>query len=236
MNALMQRLTREYEAARDPARAGPMSTYVCGQFPFLGIPTPLRRELSRRVIAGVGKPTEAELTEAGLIEVALTEAGLIEVALACWRLPEREYQYFACDWLRRHATVLTPAFVPTARHLVVTKSWWDTVDALAAHVVGVLVARHPALVSTMDEWAGTDELWLVRTAILHQLRYKSRTDADRLFRYCVSHASHQDFFIRKAIGWALREYAKTDPDAVRRFVKEQATLSSLSVREALKNL
>ena len=221
MNVVMERLEREYGALRDPARAASMSAYMRDLFPFLGIATPSRREASRRVVTGLGRPTEAELAE---------------VAMACWALPEREYQYFACDWLRRHATVLTPAFLPTARYLIVTKSWWDTVDALAAHVVGVLVARHPALMSTMDEWAASGELWLIRTAILYQLRYKSQTDTDRLFRYCVSQAGHGDFFIRKAIGWALREYAKTDPEAVRRFVKAQTTLSGLSVREALKNL
>lgn len=47
----------------------------------------------------------------------------------------------------------------------------------------------------------------------------------------------REFFPRKAIGWALREYAKTDPKAVRRFVDaHEAELSSLSKREALKNL
>jgi 3-methyladenine DNA glycosylase AlkD len=220
-NTVLDRLAREYEAARDPAAAAPMTAYMRGQFQFLGIPTGPRRELSRRVLAGLAQPTEAVLTE---------------VSLACWALPYREYQYFACDWLSRHAKALTPAFLPTARTLITTKSWWDTVDALAARVLGVIVARHPECLSTMDEWAAGDDLWLTRTAILHQLRYGEHTDADRLFRYCSDNAAVRDFFIRKAIGWALREYAKTNPDGVRRFVAAQTTLSGLSVREALKNL
>jgi 3-methyladenine DNA glycosylase AlkD len=221
MDALVERLITEYSSARDPERAASMTAYMRGQFPFLGLRQASRRELSRRVLAGVTRPSEAVLTQ---------------VALACWELPEREYQYFACDWLRRHASVLTPASMPAIRQLIVTKSWWDTVDALAAHVVGVMVARQPVLLSTMDEWVASDELWLIRTAILHQLRYKSQTDTERLLRYCTQHAGHKDFFIRKAIGWALREYARTDPDAVRRFVKAQSALSGLSVREALKHL
>ena len=234
----MQRLTREYEAARDPVLAAPMTAYMRDLFPFLGIKSPARRALSRRVLDGTGQPDQAELTD---------------VALACWALPEREYQFFAVDWLRRYAKVLTVGFLPTARYLITTKSWWDTVDALASDVVGVMVKRHPELLSTMDAWAaGSDpavgspnaspttadlpELWLARTAILHQLRYGVSTDRDRLFRYCASNAGHRDFFIRKAIGWALRQYARTEPDAVRAFVAAHPDLSTLSKKEALKNL
>src|SRR6266540_1420745 len=120
---------------------------------------------------------------------------------------------------------------------ITNKSWWDTVDALAAHLVGPIVANHPATVSTMDEWAGEENVWLARTAILHQLTYKEATDTERLFRYCVTRADHRDFFIRKAIGWALRQHAWTDPGAVRRFVAAHTDrLSPLSVREALKNV
>jgi 3-methyladenine DNA glycosylase AlkD len=132
---------------------------------------------------------------------------------------------------------MTPEFLPTAGQLITTKPWWDTVDTLADHVVGMIVARHPEAVSTMDSWLLDDNLWLARTALLHQLTYRDRTDVDRLFRYCLARADHKDFFIRKAIGWALRQYAWTDPEPVRAFVEEhRAVLSPLSVREALKNI
>lgn len=89
----------------------------------------------------------------------------------------------------------------------------------------------------MDTWIDDDNLWVARTALLHQLRYKDATDTERLFRYCLTRADDPDFFIRKAIGWCLREYAKTDPDAVRDFVDgARDRLSPLSVREAMKHL
>ncbi|HEX6871271.1 MAG TPA: DNA alkylation repair protein [Micromonosporaceae bacterium] len=214
------RLSEVFPAAADPVRAVAMRSYMRDQFPFLGIAAPLVRQLSRQVLAGLPGPTEADLAA---------------VALGCWRLPEREYQYFACAWLRRHIAVCGPGFLPTVEQLIVTRSWWDTVDALAAHVVGPLVARHPPLVSTMDEWAASENLWLARTALLHQLTFAAGTDQARLFGYCGQLAGHRDFFIRKAIGWALRQYAKTDPDAVRRYVlAHRASLSALSVREALR--
>jgi 3-methyladenine DNA glycosylase AlkD len=219
---LVNRLVAVYGPAADPERATAMRAYMRDQFPFLGIPTPARRVLSREVLAGLPRPTEVDLRNG---------------ALRCWALREREYQYFACDWLAGNARVATPALLPTIGTLVTTKSWWDTVDALAGRVVGTIVARHPAAVSTMDAWLADDNMWLARTAILHQLTYAERTDVDRLFGYCLARAGHRDFFIRKAIGWALRQYARTDPAAVRSFVaKNGRVLSPLSVREATKHL
>ena len=219
---LLKRLVAGYRAAADPVRAPAMRAYMRDQFPYLGIATGPRRALSRQVLAGAPVPTEADLAA---------------VARACWALPEREFQYFACDWLARHAGRLGAGFLDTAEYLVTTKSWWDTVDTLAANVVGTIVLADPATLSTMDSWLSAENLWLARTAVLHQLRYKERTDVERLFRYCLARAGHRDFFMRKAIGWALRQYARTDPETVRDFVAaHRDELSPLSVREALKNI
>ncbi|AGL15694.1 DNA alkylation repair protein [Actinoplanes sp. N902-109] len=219
---VLHRLTSTFEAARAPGRAGPMAAYMRDQFPFLGLAAATQRKLGRTVVAGLPAPDEAELRE---------------VVLGCWGLPEREYQYFACDWLREHVAVPGPGFLATARTLITTKPWWDTVDALATRFVGPLVLRHPSLIATMDEWSGHDNLWLVRTAILHQLHHGTATDADRLFSYCTRQADHPDFFVRKAIGWALRHHARTDPEAVGSYLAaNRDRLSPLSIREASKHL
>jgi 3-methyladenine DNA glycosylase AlkD len=219
---IMRRLDAAYEQARDPQRAAPMAAYMRDQFGFLGIPSPAQKVIAREVLAGLDRPGEADLAA---------------VAAECWQRDEREYQYFACGLLRRHCRGCSEDFLPVAEHLIVTRSWWDTVDTLAAHVVGPLVARYPRLVEVTDRWLTDDNIWLVRAAILHQLTFKESTDAARLFRYCTVQAGHHDFFVRKAIGWALREYARTDPAAVRGFVtSHQSRLAAVTVREALKNL
>jgi 3-methyladenine DNA glycosylase AlkD len=221
-DTVMERLVVVYPTGADADRAAQAAAYMKGVAPFLGIPTPQRRALSRTVLEGTGRPGEADCAA---------------IALRCWELPEREYHYFAADYLRRHAGRCSSGLLPVARHLVETVSWWDTVDALAAHVVGPLVAADPALTADMDAWIDDENLWVARTALLHQLRRKETTDAERLFGHCLRRAGHPDFFVRKAIGWALREYGKTDPDAVREFVEgARDRLSPLSVREALKNL
>ncbi|MFI1188217.1 DNA alkylation repair protein [Streptomyces californicus] len=221
-DAVLTRLVAAYAPAADPVRARGAAAYMKHVAPFLGIPAPERRALSRTVSAGLGPPDERDCTA---------------VALRCWRLPEREYQYFAADYLRRYADRCTSGFLTVLHHLVTTVPWWDTVDVLAAHVAGPLVAADPVSARVMDRWIDDPSLWAARTALLHQLRYKKATDADRLFGYCLRRADHPDFFVRKAIGWALREYARTDPAAVRDFVEgARGRLSPLSAREALKNL
>jgi 3-methyladenine DNA glycosylase AlkD len=221
-DTILARLDETYPPAGDPVRAVGAAAYMRNQFPFLGLTTPQMTQLNRQVLAGLAAPMEADL---------------VAVAHACWARREREYQYFACAYLRRNVRAGSPRLLATVRELIITKSWWDTVDTLAAHTVGPLVAAHPAIVSTMDEWIEDENMWLVRTAILHQLRYQERTDAARLFRYCARQAAHRDFFVRKAIGWALRDYARTDPAAVRSFVdKHRAALSQLSGRVATRHL
>jgi 3-methyladenine DNA glycosylase AlkD len=206
-------LAAVYREHAAPGQAAAMRAYMRDQFEFFGIPSPARRALARPFLRAPGDP--------------------LQTALACWDRPERELQYFGCDLLTRHASRLRPDALPILRTLVTTKPWWDTVDALAANVVGPVVSGDQ---TPMDAWAADGDLWVVRTAILHQLRYRAATDAERLFAYCREHRHEQDFFIRKGIGWALREYAKTDPAAVRRFVAEHPELSGLSKREALKNI
>lgn len=213
------RLKRSFEGARDPNRAGDMSVYMRGQFAFVGIPSPRRDKLQRTALAGLRRPNEREL---------------IEAATALWVLPEREYQYAAADLLDKYALDLGPEALMAIEGLILRKSWWDTVDQLASHVVGTMVSRHPELATEMDRWVENENLWLVRTALIHELKFKSRTDVGRLLGYCERQAGHPDFFIRKAIGWALREYSKTAADTVRKFVAEHDdSLSGLSKREAL---
>jgi 3-methyladenine DNA glycosylase AlkD len=210
------------EALADPADVEPMEAYMKDQFRFMGVRS-----------AGVRTAAKPFLAAARGVD----GDGVIAFVHECWAQPEREFQYVGALFTRRHVRELDPSHLPDVEHFIVTKSWWDTVDSLAAWTVGPLVAANPELVAVMDQWIADENLWLARTAILHQLGYKDDTDAERLFRYAELQAGHTDFFIRKAIGWALRQHARVDPDAVRRFVADhEEQLSGLSKREALKHL
>lgn len=222
LDARLPELREDFEAVADPHRADEMSAYMKDHFEFLGLSAAVRRAAQKRLLLESASADNDEL---------------LSFAEACWAEEEREFQYAAVDVLRKRAKALASTDLHRLRSLVSTKSWWDTVDALAAHVIGSLVRRHPALSADMDAWILDDDLWVARTAMLHQLMWKDDTDPDRLFRYAEAQASHPDFFMRKAIGWALRQYARTDPDAVRSFIgAHDRELSALSKREALKHL
>jgi 3-methyladenine DNA glycosylase AlkD len=215
---ILPRLLDEYRSAADPEAAGSMSAYMRDRMPFFGIGSKPRRALDREVVAGLEPPTEAEVAE---------------VLRACWAEDEREVQYFACDWTRKHVRRLSPSFLPVVEEAVTHRSWWDTVDALAGSV-DRLVFAHRELRAEMDRWLHEDDLWLRRVALIHQLRWKADADVDWIEAACLDRAHETDFFIRKAIGWALREVSKQDEQRVRTFVAEHdAELSGLSKREAL---
>jgi 3-methyladenine DNA glycosylase AlkD len=206
----------------DPDKAEPMAAYMKGRFTFIGVSAGERRKVSKDLIR------EAKHAEPDW---------LIDVAQALWDQPQRELHYIGMDVLRAGSQNLRASDLDAIAGLITKTPWWDTVDSLAAWTVGPMVMNHPELVGSMDRWIESDDLWLARTAILHQLGYKERTDAARLFGYAARRAEDTDFFIRKAIGWALRQYARVQPDAVARFVAEHVDqLSGLTKREALKHL
>jgi len=215
-------LATDLRAAANSDKAPQMVAYMKDHFAFLGVTSPERKSLQKpfMVVARRSEPDD-----------------VLDVADLCWDADEREFQYVGSDLLRARAKTFAATDLERLHRLIVDKSWWDTIDALASHPVGTLVQRFPELGGTMDAWIDDPNIWVARTAILHQLRYKIEVDEERLFSYVEKRASDTEFFIRKALGWALRSYARVAPDAVRTFVAAHSDeLSGLTKREALKHL
>jgi 3-methyladenine DNA glycosylase AlkD len=205
-------------SAAAPERACAMRAYMRDQFDFLGVPTPQRRL--------VLKPLLKQLKGSG-------PRLLLDYARQLWQRCEREYQYVALDMLAMHWKEFSTDDLPELLALAQDKSWWDSVDGLAAVIGDILRYTHEG----MDLAVQHNNMWVRRIAILHQLGWREKTDTKRLFFYALKLAHEKEFFIQKAIGWALRDYARHDPEAVRRFTQEQKLhLSALSYREANKHL
>ncbi len=202
-----------------PDQAGPMKRYMRDQFDYLGIKGPEFVALFNEQIQSRGLPPIADL-----------DAILRDL----WSLPQREYQYFAAALLGRFQAGLPGSFITTLEYLIVTKSWWDTVDTIATGAVGVHFKRYPGVQRRyLARWRKSGNIWLRRSALLFQLHYKSDTDFALLCDIICENLDSKEFFINKAIGWALRTYSRTDAQAVRQFVAS-TPLQALSKREALK--
>lgn len=207
----------------DPARIAQMQAYLKTDQPFLGVMADGRVEVVREV--------DARFPAASVHENEAQVAAL-------WREPEREMQYVAVGLARRRRKLVGAGSLPLYERLIREGAWWDLVDEIAIHLVGMAgLAEADTIRTAMDAWIEDPHMWIRRTAIIFQNRHRAKTDEARLFRYCLARSHEKEFFIRKAIGWALRDYAKTSPEAVRAFVEEhRERLSGLSIREATKHL
>lgn len=213
-----EEVIRRFREAADPEKAEGMKAYMKHQFEFLGIQKAQRVKLSREFM----KRMKAEPT---------IDWGFVDI---CWALPEREFQYLAMEYLVMKKVLLTAEDLPSIKTLIVTKSWWDTVDLLASQLLGQICQAAPELKQeAMIPWSQDENLWIRRSAILFQLKYKEELDPALLSQIIGYNQECREFFIAKAIGWILREYSKTNPDWVRTFIQGTA-LQPLSVREGSK--
>ena len=209
----------KFEKVADPEVAAGAAAYMRNQFEFFGIKTPLRRELSKDLV---------------LASKELTEKEVVSLCKELWVQPEREFQYIACDVLAKNANRFSTGYVKRdAKWFITNKSWWDTVDSVRKSVE-IVVAANPELEATMFEWINNKNMWLVRSALIHQLTLGTKTNSKRLFQLCEIKAEEKEFFVAKAIGWALRSYSYVDPVAVKRFIKEHPELTPLAKREGMK--
>jgi len=209
------------EQNADPILATPMKKYMRDQFEYLGIKSPQFKSLMKEYMAVHGMPPLSELN------IILRDL---------WGLSQREFQYAGTSLLGRSEKQLTAIFIRTIEYMIVTKSWWDTVDTISGGPLGVHFRRFPQVKEKyLTKWRLSDNFWLRRATILFQLNYKKETDFELLCEIICENLGSKEFFINKAIGWSLRQYARVDPEAVRKFV-EATPLHPLSRREAMKHL
>ncbi|HYK45240.1 MAG TPA: DNA alkylation repair protein [Parafilimonas sp.] len=214
-------LQQQFVLHADPARAAGAKAYLLNQFEFYGIPMAERRKVCRAFIK------TNPLASINVVENVVKEA---------WKLPEREWQYFGIELLTHYKKQWRISTIKLIEYCITHKSWWDTVDWIADAWAGEYFTLFPEqTIAITGRWNRSDNMWLQRSSLLFQKKYKKTTDTKLLSKYIVHLSASKEFFIRKAIGWILREYAKMDPAWVKNFVQSNE-LSSLSKREALKHL
>jgi len=217
---LIEALSALFNQHANPTNAIAMNAYMKDIAPYYGVKTDLRRSIQKDVPA-TWHPDWVCLQ------------GFV---LACWQQPQREWQYCGLEALMQHKKLWKPDAIDLIAQLITTKSWWDTVDTLASNHCGWYFKKHPEQMKHyIQSWIESNNMWLNRTAIIFQLKYRDKTNTNILRQSITPHLASKEFFLQKAIGWALRQYARTDELWVRTFVAHHE-LKPLSKREALKHL
>lgn len=199
-----------------------MEGYMRHLFPFYGVKSTPRKEIVKSSLKQHPIQSKEEL---------------ITTFEKLWKEKKRELHHVAMDLGELHHKLFDASSLFFLEAMIRKNSWWDSVDRIAPTLVGSLLQKHPKLATEMDRWIEDENMWIRRSALIYQLKYKEKTNQKRLFAYCESRMHEEEFFIRKAIGWVLRQYARTNPESVREFIeKNHSELSPLSYREAAKHL
>ena len=211
-------LITDLEENRNELLAESMSKYMQDKFRFLGVRGATRTEIYKKYFPDARKTKTIDW----------------DFVENCWNKEEREFQYVVVYYLKAMQKFLKREDILRLKYLIVTKSWWDTVDLLAK-VVGSLIIRIEGYDQIMLEWSKDSNIWLRRVAILYQLSLKDKVDKQVLDKILVNNLGDSEFFINKAVGWALRDYSKYNPEWVREFIKKnKENMANLSIREASK--
>lgn len=196
-----------------------MKAYMKERFEFYGIQAVKRRELQRPFLIKTNLPDKWEA---------------FDLVQKMWEQPQRELQYFGIDLIFKYQRELEKEDIGFLEYLLTHKSWWDTVDFLAANPVGAYLKIFPeARRYLVESWLDSGNIWLQRTCLIYQLKYQDELDNREMEATIGRLNGGKEFFINKAIGWILREYSKTDPDWVTEYVN-RVELHPLSRREAMK--
>ena len=189
-------------------------------FPFLGLQAPIRRTIQKQWINS---------------NKSLTIDQKWSLIFELWDQPEREFQLTAVDWLiqwNKKDWLIDDD--KKLEQLIVSKSWWDTVDLIASNCVANFIALfYKTDNSLLYSWGKSNNIWLQRTCLLFQLKYKSNVNIPLLSEFISDFHSNKDFFIQKAIGWSLRELSKIYPNQTKEIIANYA-IEGLAKREALK--
>lgn len=215
----IEALSNEFKSNGNAVLAKEQKAYLRNQFSCYGLKTDMRREIQKPFLNTKFLPNKKEAFS------------IIELL---WQKPEREYHYFAQELAFKYSKQLEKDDIALYEYMVVHNSWWDTVDFIANKLMGTYFRKYPEQREVcVKKWLASNNIWLQRSALLFQLKYKHEIDKELLSNTINSLLGSGEFFINKAIGWVLREYSRTNPDWVLQFTNTTA-LSTLSKREALR--
>lgn len=144
-------LEEAFELAANPLKANWYKNYMCDQFPYLGVAQPVRKKIQKTLFRK---------------HPIISSNDLKQIILELWKAPEREYLYTAIDLLKAYKNLWDKDFFLLIKKLLLSKSWWDSVDSLATQILGPFLLQFPEFYAEVEKWKQEDNLWLKRALIL----------------------------------------------------------------------
>lgn len=207
---IIEELRKEFEENSNEYRKNWSKSYMRNKFIFFGVDTKKRREICKKYL-----------------KVSKIDWELLK---ECYQQKEREFHYFALDYLLKNKKLLSLNDLDNLYYFAKNNQWWDSIDTLDG-----IYGSIEGIEKTMLKYSTDEDFWLRRIAIDFQLDKKDKTNKELLETIICNNFGSNEFFINKAIGWSLREYSKTNKEWVVDFVNRyEDKLSNLSKREALK--
>jgi 3-methyladenine DNA glycosylase AlkD len=222
MDALFTEIYATFKREENEEVAKGMKAYMRGQFDYLGLSSPIRKALSKPIVAELSK--EQKTIVYPLIKTL-------------WNRPEREFHYLALDlYLKVAKKMMEEEDRVLLEWMICQHSWWDTIDFIAPKLVRIYFDKFPKKRDEIvDKWIKSGNVWLQRSSLLFQLKQKDEVDYPFMISTIERLTGSKEFFINKAIGWLLREHSKRIPLEIKAYIdSNQNQLSTLSVREGLK--
>jgi|APSaa5957512622_1039677.scaffolds.fasta_scaffold26720_2 3-methyladenine DNA glycosylase AlkD len=222
MHPLIRSYKKEFKENSDKGYAKGAQKYMKSEMPYYGVSSPKKKKI------------DSELKKKYKLESFDEWYSIIR---ELWDNAKfREERYAAMTVLSQYKEYHTLKIIPLIEHIIITGAWWDFIDGISPNTVGGLLKKYPKeMKKTLRSWNKSKHMWLRRSSILVQLKFKEETDPVLLGKFIERTMHEKEFFIRKAIGWALREYSKTNKKWVKGFIsKNKGELSNLSVREGSK--
>ncbi len=212
-----------FRAGANETNALGMNAYMKNKFVFFGIKAPVRKALADAWIKS--------------LPATLSPTKRKEIVWELYNQEQREFHYVAIDWMNAwKKEMIEKDDSDFLKLLITTHSWWDSVDAIASNYLGKYIQKFPIEgAELIEEWRHSDNMWLRRSCLIHQLKYGNNTDFTLLMDLINQFKNDKEFFIQKAIGWSLRQYSKFQPEAVRDFLHD-SDLKGLARKEAEKYL
>jgi 3-methyladenine DNA glycosylase AlkD len=218
MYPYLQPLEKQLKEHANVLQAEGAKAYMLHQFDFYGLKAEVWRKISKDYF-------KRELPSFSEIETIIKD---------CWQHPKREMQYFGIELLACFKKEWQKETISIIEFILTHKSWWETVDHTATELTGPYFKKFPLLKESITrKWNRSKNIWLQRSSIMFQKKYKEETNTKLLSEFILHCSGSKEFFVQKAIGWALREYSKSNKKWVKQFVQKNS-LSPLSEREALK--